>query len=50
MDDLRQRGHNVEDRDAIGSMLERERLGVVLERVEGISAPRVRVIAERYGK
>ena len=49
LDDLRQRGHNVEDRDAIGSLLERERLGVVLERVEGISAQRVRAIADRYG-
>ena len=49
LEDLRQRGHNVEDRDAIGSMLERERLGVVLERVEGISAQRVRSISERYG-
>ena len=49
LDDLRQRGHNVEDRDAIGSMLERERLGAMLERVEGISPQRVRSISERYG-
>ena len=49
LDDLRQRGHNVDDRDAIGSLLERERLGVVLERVDGIGSQRVRSISEKYG-
>jgi hypothetical protein len=49
LEDLRQRGHNVEDRDAIGSLLERERLGVMLEKVPGIGAQRVRSIADHYG-
>ena len=49
LEDLRQRGHNIEDREAIGSVLEKERLGAVLEKVPGIGAQRVRSIAERYG-
>jgi hypothetical protein len=49
LDDLRGRGHNVEDRDAIGSLLERERLAVTLEKVPGLGAQRVKSISERYG-
>lgn len=49
LEDLRGRGHNIEDRDAVGSLLERERLSVILEKVPGIGAQRVRSVAERYG-
>lgn len=49
LDDLQARGHNINDRDAIGSMLERERLAVALERIPGVGPQRVRNIAERYG-
>jgi hypothetical protein len=48
LEGLRERGHNIEDKEAIGSMLERERLSVALERVPGIGAQRVRAIAESY--
>jgi hypothetical protein len=49
LEDLRSRGHNVEDRDSIGSMLERERLAQALAKVPGIGAQRVQAIAERFG-
>jgi hypothetical protein len=49
LDDLQARGHNINDRDQIGSMLEKERLSLALERIPGLSAPRARTIAERYG-
>jgi hypothetical protein len=49
LEDLRGRGHNIEDRDAIGSLLERERLAVMLEKVEGLGSQRVKSISERYG-
>jgi hypothetical protein len=49
LDDLQARGHNINDRDQIGSMLEKERLALALERIPGLSAPRARTIAERYG-
>ena len=39
----------INDRDQIGSMLEKERLALALERIPGLSAPRARTIAERYG-
>ena len=48
LEDLRQRGHNVEDRDAVGDLLERERLAVILEKVPGIGAQRVRAISQQY--
>lgn len=49
LDDLRERGHNVEDRDQVGHMLEQERLSLVLEKVPGMGAQRVRSIAEKFG-
>lgn len=49
LDDLQARGHNINDRDAIGSMLERERLALALERIPGVGPQRVRSIADRYG-
>jgi hypothetical protein len=49
LDDLQSRGHNVNDRDAIGSMLERERLSLALERIPGVGPQRVKSIAEKYG-
>jgi hypothetical protein len=48
LEGLRDRGHNIEDKEAIGSLLERERLSVILERVPGIGAQRVRAIADSY--
>lgn len=49
LEDLQARGHNINDRDQIGSMLERERLVVALERIPGVGPQRVRNIAEKYG-
>jgi hypothetical protein len=49
LDDLKDRGHNINDRDEIGSMLERERLALALERIPGVGPQRVRSIADRYG-
>ena len=49
LEDLQARGHNINDRDAIGSMLERERLALALERIPGVGPQRVRSIADRYG-
>ena len=45
---LQQRGHDTEDADAIGLQLERERLGVLLERVQGMGPRRVQTLVERY--
>ena len=49
LDDLQSRGHNINDRDAIGSMLERERLALALERIPGVGPQRVKSIADKYG-
>jgi hypothetical protein len=46
---LRAQGHDVEDPDAIGATLERERLSAVLGRVNGMGAQRIRSLSERYG-
>lgn len=45
---LRERGHDTSDTDAIGMALERERLTLVLERVPGLGAQRVKAIADKY--
>lgn len=45
---LRERGHDTSDTDAIGMALERERLTIVLERVPGLGAQRVKAIADKY--
>lgn len=49
LEHLEQRGHNIADRDAIGSLLERERLALALERIPGVGPRRVQSIADRYG-
>lgn len=49
LDDLQARGHNINDRDQIGLMLERERLALTLERIPGVGPQRVKSIADRYG-
>jgi hypothetical protein len=48
LDHLRERGHDTADADAIGLMLERERLAALLERVQGMGPKRVQGIVERY--
>lgn len=48
LDDLRERGHNVEDREQVGRMLEQERLSLLLEKVPGMGAQRVRSITEQF--
>ena len=49
LDHLQSRGHNVSDRDQIGSLLEGERLKLALQKIPGIGPARVKTIAERYG-
>lgn len=49
LEHLQSRGHNVNDRDQIGAALERERLSLALEQVQGMGPARVNSIAERYG-
>lgn len=49
LEDLRERGHNVNDRDQVGLMLERERLTLALENVPGVGPRRVQNIVEKFG-
>lgn len=49
LESLKERGHNINDRDAIGLALERERLDLALSRVKGIGPQRRRALIERYG-
>lgn len=46
---LRGRGHNINDQEAIGSLLERERIGVLLEKVPGLGAQRIRALSDAFG-
>ena len=48
LDQLRERGHSVDDTDQIGRSLERERLAATLEGVEGVGPQRVKSIVDRY--
>jgi hypothetical protein len=48
LDHLRERGHDTSDPEAIGRMLERERLASMLERVQGMGPRRVAAVADRY--
>ncbi|HEX8697074.1 MAG TPA: helix-hairpin-helix domain-containing protein [Longimicrobium sp.] len=48
LEHLRGRGHDTSDADAIGLQLERERLAVVLERVQGMGPRRVQAVVERF--
>lgn len=45
---LAERGHDVADRDAIGLRLERERLAVALQGIEGLGPKRVHALVERF--
>lgn len=48
LEHLRERGHETSDADAIGKALERERLAVVLETVQGMGPRRVDALVERF--
>jgi len=48
LEHLRGRGHDTSDADAIGLQLERERLAVILERVQGMGPRRVQAVVERF--
>jgi|GEM_PF-1179048 len=45
---LSQQGHDVSDHGAIGARLERERLAVALESIEGLGPKRVHSLVERF--
>lgn len=47
--DLRERGLDVSDPDAVGRRLEAERLALVLGRVRGMGPRRVAAVVERFG-
>lgn len=48
LEHLSERGHETSDAEAIGKALERERLAVVLETVQGMGAKRVDSLVERF--
>lgn len=48
LDHLRERGHDTSDPEAIGRLLERERLAAMLEQVQGMGPRRVGTVVERY--
>jgi hypothetical protein len=48
LDHLRERGHDTTDPDAIGLLLERERLAALLERVPGMGPRRIDAVVGRY--
>ena len=48
LEHLRTRGHDTSNADAIGLALERERLALALEKVEGVGPQRVRALADRF--
>lgn len=45
---LGERGHDTTDPDAVGLLLERERLWAVLERVQGMGPRRIQAVVDRY--
>jgi excinuclease UvrABC nuclease subunit len=49
LESLQSRGHNIEDREAIGLALERERLDLALSGVKGVGPQRKKALIERYG-
>lgn len=49
LESLKERGHNINDREAIGVALERERLGLRLEQVRGVGPQRRQALIERFG-
>ncbi|HWK88649.1 MAG TPA: helix-hairpin-helix domain-containing protein [Longimicrobium sp.] len=48
LEHLAAKGHDTSDCEAIGRMLERERLAVVLEKIPGLGPRRVDALAERF--
>ncbi|HET7322637.1 MAG TPA: hypothetical protein VFI96_09100 [Longimicrobiaceae bacterium] len=50
LEELRARGHNINDREEIGRLLERERLGLALEKVKGMGPQRISRLAARFGQ
>ncbi|HEU4557681.1 MAG TPA: helix-hairpin-helix domain-containing protein [Longimicrobium sp.] len=48
LDHLRERGHDTSDPEAVGLLLERERLAAVLERVQGMGPRRIQAVVDRY--
>ena len=48
LDHLRERGHDTTDSEAIGMLLEGERLGATLEAVAGMGARRVQAVVDRF--
>ncbi|MDB4951796.1 MAG: hypothetical protein JWM27_4445 [Gemmatimonadetes bacterium] len=49
LDHLKSRGHDTSDHDGVGRSLERERLAVTLERVDGLDSRTVDTLTERFG-
>ncbi len=49
LNDLREHGHDVSDREAIGRQLEQEKLAVRLERIQGLGRNRVQSLVDRFG-
>src|SRR5690606_39391640 len=49
LESLRTRGHDTNDRNAIGIALENERLDIVLSSVRGLGPQRRRALVDRYG-
>jgi excinuclease UvrABC nuclease subunit len=48
LDHLRARGHELHDLDAVGAMLERERLILRLKRIDGMGPRRINALSDRY--
>ena len=48
LEHLKSRGHNIHDHEAIGAMLERERINVLLSKVPGLGPQRVNALAEKF--
>ena len=49
LESLKDRGHDIRDRDAIGIALEKERLDLALSRTRGMGPQRRQSLVERYG-
>jgi hypothetical protein len=49
LEHLKERGHNINDREAIGSLLERERINLLLEKIPGLGPQRIRTLSEKFG-
>ncbi len=48
VDHLRERGHDTSDPEALGLLLERERLAAMLEHVQGMGPRRIQSVVDRY--